>query len=172
MSNIREAISLIYTVNYPIYKGNKKNTGNCASFQLSNDKKSFWIKAVNQFSWDESKPGQNKASFKENARNPDKSISVKVNPTELGGIIFALDNWEPWETVHKYEKNGQNFTTSIKIGVWNRPDNPKGNAMSLSITQGEKKFGVALEKGELKVVKIMMESAVVEMLKSGWVEEE
>lgn len=159
-------------MNYPIYKGNKKNTGNCASFQLSNDKKSFWIKAVNQFSWDENKPGQNKASFKENVKNPEKAIAIKMNVTELGGIIFALRNWEVWDTVHKYEKDGKNIQTSIKIGVWNRPDNPKGDAMSLSIVQGERRFGVALEKGEIEVVKLMMETAIIEMLKAGWSEEE
>lgn len=159
-------------MNYPIYKGNKKNTGNAASFQLSNDKKSFWLKAVNQFSWDENKPGQNKASFKENAKNPEKSINVKLNVTELGGIIFALKNWEPWDTVHKYEKGGQNITTHIKVGVWNRPDHPKGDAMSIGVSQGEKKFSVALEKGEIEVVRILMEHAIVEMMKAGNVEEE
>jgi hypothetical protein len=155
---------------YPIYKGNKKNTGNAASLQLSNDKKSFWLKAINQFSWDENKPGQNKASFKENAKNPNKSINVKLNITELGGIVHALKNWEPWDVVHKYEKGDQTITTHIKVGVWERKEHPKGNAMSIGISQGEKKFSVALEKGEMEVVRIFMENAVFEMLKAGSVD--
>lgn len=157
---------------YTLYKGNSKNTGNAFGFSLSKDKKSFWINAVNQFSYDENSTSTNKASFKGNSKNPDKSISIKVNVTELGGLIAALKTFGTWDTVHTYQKDGNKIMTSIKMGVWKRENNPKGDAMSLSINSGPKKFGIALEKGEIEVIRILMETSVVDLLKSGEVEEE
>lgn len=157
---------------YTLYKGNSKNTGNAFGFSLSKDKKSFWINAVNQFSYDENSTSTNKASFKGNSKNSDKSISIKVNTTELGGLIAALKTFGTWDTVHTYQKDGNKVMTSIKMGVWKRESNPKGDAMSLSVTSGPKKFGIALEKGEIEVIRILMETSVIELLKSGEVEEE
>ena len=157
---------------YTLYKGNSKNTGNAFGFSLSKDKKSFWINAVNQFSYDENSTSTNKASFKGNSKNPDKSISIKVNVTELGGLIAALKTFGTWDTVHTYQKDGNKIMTSIKMGVWKRENNPKGDAMSLSINSGPKKFGIALEKGEIEVIRILMETSVIDLLKSGEVEEE
>lgn len=157
---------------YTLYKGNSKNTGNAFGFSLSKDKKSFWINAVNQFSYDENSTSTNKASFKGNSKNPDKSISIKVNVTELGGLIAALKTFGTWDTVHTYQKDGNKIMTSIKMGVWKRENNPKGDAMSLSINSGPKKFGIALEKGEIEVIRILMETSIIDLLKSGEVEEE
>jgi len=157
---------------YPLYKGNAKNTGNAFSFSLSKDKKSFWINAVNQFSYNENSTSPNKASFKGNSKNPEKSISIKVNATELGGMVAALKSFGTWDTVHSYQKDGDKITTSIKMGVWKRENNPKGDAMSLSVSSGSKKFGIALEKGEIEVVRILMEASIIELLKSGESEEE
>lgn len=157
---------------YALYKGNSKNTGNAFSFSISKDKKSFWINAVNQVSWDEKSTKTNKASFKGNAKDPEKSISIKINVTELGGIISAIKRFEPWDTVHSYQKEGDRVTTSIKLGIWKRENNPKGDALSLSITSGIKKFGIAIEKGEAEVIRALAEHAIIEMLNSGLTEEE
>ncbi len=157
---------------YSLYKGNAKKTGNAFSFSLSKDKKAFCINAVNQFSYNENSPSTNKASFKGNAKNPEKSISIKINATELGGMVAALKSFGAWDTVHTYQKDGNKVTTSIKLGVWKRENNPKGDAMSLSINSGPKKFGIALEKGEIEVIRVLMEASIVELLKSGEFEEE
>ena len=157
---------------YALYKGNSKNTGNAFGFSLAKDKKSFWINAVNQFSYNESSSSTNKASFKGNAKNPEKSISIKVNTTELGGLIAALKTFGTWDTVHTYQKDGNKVMTSIKMGVWKREGNPKGDAMSLSVNSGAKKFGIALEKGEIEVLRILMEYSVLEIAKAGETTEE
>lgn len=148
---------------YAVYKPNKKCTGCAFSFNLSEDKKSFWINAVQQGSYNENATTANKGTFKENAKNPEKSISVKLNQTELGGVIAGIRTFSPWDTFHTYVKDSSEIKTQIKLGIWERPNNPKGDAMSLSIVQGEKKFGIALEKGEAEVLRIKMEQAVLEM---------
>ena len=67
---------------FTLYKPNSKNTGSAFSFDLTKDKKEnsvLYVSMIQQHSWnDQSKNG----SFKENAKNPEKSGTIKFSPTE------------------------------------------------------------------------------------------
>ena len=80
------------------YKPNSRNTGCAFSFDIGANNKNqepcVYIRAVKQYSWnDKSRSG----SFSENAKDPDKSISIKLNEIEVGGFIRAIEKYsERW----------------------------------------------------------------------------
>ena len=72
------------------YKPNSKNTGCAFSFDIGANNKNqepcVYVRAIKQHSWnDKTRTG----SFSENAKDPDKSISIKLNEIEVGGFIHA-----------------------------------------------------------------------------------
>ena len=77
-------------MNFTIYKPNPKSTGAAFSFQLTKDNKNkaiLYVSMIQQYSWnDKSKNG----SFKENAKNPEKSATMKLAANEAGEISVFL----------------------------------------------------------------------------------
>ena len=67
------------------YKPNSKNTGCAFSFDIGANNKNqepcVYVRAIKQHSWNSK---TRTGSFSENAKNPEKSISIKLNEIEVG----------------------------------------------------------------------------------------
>lgn len=126
------------------YKPNSKNTGNAFGFRLGIQGKSeepcLYMTAVKQHSWDSNKK---RGSFSGNSKDPEKSVSVKFNESELGGFIYAVENYEKFSTFHSYEDN----STSISLNPYTKNDGTKAYSFSVSRNSANK-FGVGLEMSE------------------------
>lgn len=131
-----------------IYKPNSKNTGCACSFSRAADG-SIFLNAVQQYSWDDkAKTG----SFSENAKDKDKSVSVKLNQWEAGGLIRALNNWEQKDTplfnaFHSHEDN----KTSITLTSWLKKDGVKAYGLSI-VRNSADKFRLPIEPSEAQVI--------------------
>jgi len=126
------------------YKPNSKNTGNAFGFRMGiqgkSDEPCIYMTAVKQHSWNSDKKT---GSFAENAKDPEKSISVKFNEIELGGFIYAVENYEKFGAYHSFDGN----STSISLSPYTKKDGTK--AFSFSVTRNSSnKFGIGLEMSE------------------------
>jgi len=126
------------------YKPNSKNTGNAFGFRLGIQGKSeepcLYMTAVKQHSWDSNKKS---GSFSGNSKDPEKSVSMKFNESELGGFICAIENYEKFNAFHSFDDN----KTSISLSPYTKNDGTK--AFSFSVTRNSaNKFGIGLEMSE------------------------
>lgn len=127
-----------------LYKPNSSNTGSAFGFQLGignkNKEPSIFITAIQQFSWDDkSKNG----SFSENSKNPEKSISLKLNENELGGFIYAIEQYTEFSAFHTYEEN----KTAISFKPYTKKNGQKAFSFSI-IRNSANKFGMGVEMSE------------------------
>jgi hypothetical protein len=155
---------------YQIYKPNSKNTG-CAmsfSFAKSRGKYAFYANAIKQFSWDTQKKT---GSFSQNSKNPEKSISCKFSPSELGEILSCVKNKTGWSSVHVYNDN----KTVISVTPWEREskvgfgnNEQKFNTFwfgfSISKNGGER-FSCPLSPGEAEALCVLIENFLAENMK-------
>lgn len=93
----------IIQMNLQFYKGNKKITGTACSFQAKGA--SLFVNFIKQHSWNDAR---NVGSFRENAKNPEKSGVVKFTPTEAAGIVDAIDRNTEYTYYHT-SKNGNSM---------------------------------------------------------------
>jgi len=126
------------------YKPNSKNTGNAFGFRLGVQGKSeepcLYMTAIQQHSWNQK---TRSGSFSGNSKNPEKSLSVKFNESELGGFIYAIENYDKYNVFHSFEDN----KTSISLSTYTKKDGTK--AFSFSLTRNSaNKFGIGLEMSE------------------------
>lgn len=126
------------------YKPNSKNLGNAFGFRLGvqgkNEEPCLYMTAVKQHSWDSNK---RRGSFSQNAKDPEKSASIKFNEAELGGFIYAIENYEKFNAFHSFDDN----KTSISLSPYTKNDGTK--AFSFSVTRNSaNKFGIGLEMSE------------------------
>lgn len=127
-----------------LYKPNSKNTGNAFGFRLGVQGKSeepcLYMTAIQQHSWNQK---TRSGSFSGNSKNPEKSLSVKFNESELGGFIYAIENYDKYNVFHSFEDN----KTSISLSTYTKKDGTK--AFSFSLTRNSaNKFGIGLEMSE------------------------
>ena len=126
------------------YKPNSKNTGCAFSFDIGANNKNqepcVYVRAIKQHSWnDKTRTG----SFSENAKDPDKSISIKLNEIEGGGLIFAIEKYKDFSAFHSYEDN----KTSISFKPYKKKDGTE--AFSFGVTRNSaNKFGIGVETSE------------------------
>lgn len=100
----------------------------------------MYVRAVRQYSWDQSK---RTGSFAKNAKNPETSVSIKLNETEIGGLINAIENYTEFSAYHSFEDN----KTQISFKPWKRDGRP--NAFSFGIVRNStNKFGIGVEMSE------------------------
>ena len=126
------------------YKPNSKNTGCAFSFDIGANNKNkepcVYVRAVKQYSWDGSKRS---GSFSGNAKDPEKSISIKLNEIEVGGLINAVTNYKEFSAFHSYEDN----KTSISFKPYTKKDGTE--AFSFGVTRNSSnKFGIGVEMSE------------------------
>ena len=126
------------------YKPNSKNTGCAFSFDIGANNKNqepcVYVRAIKQHSWnDKTRTG----SFSENAKDPDKSISIKLNEIEVGGLIFAIEKYKEFSAFHSYEDN----KTSISFKPYKKKDG--ADAFSFGVTRNSaNKFGIGIDMSE------------------------
>jgi len=105
------------------YKPNSKNTGSACSF-WSNYDGSIMSSLIKQASWnDQAKKG----SFAKNKDNPNKRVIVKLNPTEVGGLIDSIETNREFSNYH----NSQNQTLQIKFAPYLRNGEQIGFSFSV-----------------------------------------
>lgn len=82
-------------MNLQFYKGNAKVTGTACSFQTKGP--SLFVNFIKQHSWNEAKK---LGSFRENAKNPEKTTVLKFNAVEAAGIVDAIDRNAEYKFYH------------------------------------------------------------------------
>lgn len=128
-----------------LYKPNSYNTGCAFSFDIGTGNPSkkdpcVYVRAIKQHSWDAKKRN---GSFSQNAKDPQKSISIKLNENEIGGIIFAIEKESEFSAYHSFEDN----KTQISFKPYNKKDGTK--AFSFGVTRNStNKFGIGVEYSE------------------------
>lgn len=134
-----------------IYKPNKGNTGALVSFNLGPDKKggdikgelAVYINIVKQASWD-----GKKGSFKENAKNPEKNINLKINEFEVGGFLNAIRRRVEFKGFHT---SGE--STSVQFSFTPQDKDGKVVGFYLSVLRnGKDKFSVPITIAECEVL--------------------
>ena len=126
------------------YKPNSKTTGCAVSFDIGPNQKNkepcVFVRAIKQFSWNQDR---RTGSFSENSKNPEKSISLKINEIEVGGFINAITNYCEFSAFHSYQDN----KTAISFKPYSKKDGTK--AFSFGITRNSaNKFGIGVEMSE------------------------
>jgi hypothetical protein len=146
------------------YKPNSKNTGCAFSFDIGSNQKNnepcIYIRAIKQFSWN---PEKRTGSFSENSKNPEKSISLKINEIEAGGFINAIENYCEFSAFHSFQDN----KTSISFKPYSKKDGTK--AFSFGVTRNSaNKFGIGVEMSEayglLEFLKIYLQELYLHRL--------
>ena len=131
------------------YKPNSKNTGCAFSFDIGSNIKNgepcVYVRAVKQHSWNQSK---RTGSFSENAKDPDKSVSIKLNEVEVGGFIHAIEKYTEFSAFHSFEEN----KTQISFKPYKKKDG--SDAFSFGVTRNSvNKFGIGVEMSEAYVLR-------------------
>ena len=142
-----------------LYKPNSKNLGCAFAFNLGNTGKDkapcVYINAIQQHSWNEKTKN---GSFSENAKNPEKTIAIKLNEFELGGLINAIENAAEYKAFHTFDDN----KTVISFAPYAKKDGSK--AFSLSVTKNSTmKFGIGIETGEAYTLREFFRMALSEL---------
>ena len=126
------------------YKPNAKVTGTACSFWANSDGgiMSSLIKQARP-------PKQN--PFAENKDNPDKRVITKLNPTEIGGIIDAMENNRDWSNYHSSEnqqlqlkfapyESGTHKGFSFSIYRQDKTDSTNKVSFAIGFTFGEARY--------------------------------
>ena len=108
------------------YKPNPRLTGTACSFWMNADN-TIMSSMIKQSSWDEKRKV---GSFAANKDNPKGRVIVKLSPTEIGGIIDALESNRQFSTFHSSAKQ----TLQVKFGPYmdKQSDNQKGFSFSIN----------------------------------------
>ena len=144
---------------FTLYKPNSKNLGCAFSFKIGvhgKDKEPcIYVNAIQQHSWNEK---TRNGSFSENAKNPDKTITFKLNEIEAAGLIYAVSEYVEYKAFHSYEEN----KTTINFKPYSKQDGTK--AFSLSVVKNSAlKFGIGFEMSEAYLLKAFCEKVLNEL---------
>lgn len=144
-----------------LFKPNSKNTGSLCKFNFGPAKKggdtkgelSLYVSIIQQATWN---AGTKSGTFKENAKNPDKTISIKMSEFEVGGFINSIKRRVELKGYHTHaSKAGQvqfSFTPSI-----NQTTNLfQGFAFSV-LRNGKDKFYVPIAAGEAENLTVFLD---------------
>lgn len=132
---------------FSLYKPNSKVTGCAFQFKIGqskNDEKTLYVSAIQQSSWNENtKTG----SFSDNAKNPEKTLNIKLNENEIGGLLYAIRVYAEFSAFHTYDEN----KTQISFKPYTKQNGAK--AFSFTIARnGNQKFGIGIELGEAEAL--------------------
>lgn len=155
---------------YSVYKPNSKNTGCLFSFEIGNTREgsiALFVSAVQQSGWnDKNKTG----SFKENAKNPQKSTTIKISVGEAGEFLSSFKTRVPFTAFHKNNED----TTIISLTPWDKERKIKSkdketsyttNAFGISISKNSaSNFKIALEAGETEVLSLLLKEFISQSL--------
>ena len=105
-------------------------------------------------------------SFTENANNPDKSLTIKLNEVECGEFISAFENRHEYSAYHDFDEN----KTSIKISPWDKkrkisvkdPKTKKYESKFIEVPA----FGLAIVRNGNQVYRIPLDPGEIVMIKN------
>ena len=143
---------------YTLYKPNSKNTGAAFSFDLVNDRNNkpvLFISMIQQYSWNDSTKN---GSFKENAKNPEKSATIKLTETEAGEFLSSFKTRIPYVAFHKKDDS----TTIIKLSPWDKQRKVKDQGGEQSFDSPA--WGLSFSKDSSRVFKLPIEAGEAEVL--------
>lgn len=137
---------------HDIYKPNSFNTGCAFSFKIvetdkegNKVKPSILVQSIKQATWDSQKKT---GSFSGNAKDAEKNIYFKLNENEVGGVLYAIENYTEFSAYHTYNDD----KTQISFKPYTKKNGDK--AFSLSVVKNSTlKFGVGIELGEARTLK-------------------
>lgn len=139
------------------YKPNAKVTGSACSFWTSEDG-SIMSSLIKQDSWDDARK---RGSFSKNKDNPNKKVIIKLNATEAGAIVDALESGRKWSGYHQsqkqvtkinfgpYERNGEQVGFSYAVNKEDKDDSTNKTSFIIGFTFGE---GVVLRQALLDAI--------------------
>lgn len=111
-----------------LYKPNSKNTGHAFSIKLVGD--AFMLTLLKQ-----AVAGTKKGAFSPNRRVFGKEINFKISLEEASSIIYAINNFKEFKTIHDNVKNN----TFVSISFAPYPNTGTEYAgFSLSVSQSSK----------------------------------
>ncbi len=113
-------------MNLQFYKGNAKVTGTACSFQTKDT--SLFVNFIKQHSWNEAKK---LGSFRENAKNPEKTTVLKFNAVEAAGIVDAINR----NAEYKFYHTAPNSNAMGKFCPYLRDNNQIGFSFNASKEQ-------------------------------------
>jgi hypothetical protein len=134
-----------------LFKPNSKNTGSLFSFKFRPSSKgekvelSLYIQAVQQATWN---AATKKGAFGPNAKNPNKTISIKLTEFEVGGILNAIKSNTEFKGFHTFP--GGSGSTQFWFTPAVRNDVIVG--FFFNITGGTKKFSIPISLGECETL--------------------
>lgn len=143
---------------YTLYKPNSKNTGAAFSFDLVNDRNNkpvLFVSMIQQYSWNDSTKN---GSFKENAKNPDKSATIKLTEAEAGEFLSSFKTRIPYVAFHKKDDS----TTIIKLSPWDKQRKVKEQGGEQSFDSPA--WGLSVSKDSSKIFKLPIEAGEAEVL--------
>lgn len=150
---------------HSFYKPKKDGNGSAFTFRYNRQPEktpAFYITAIQQYSWnDVTKNG----SFKENAKNPDKHLNVKMSLIELGDMIsfFQKRNvQEKLSFIHDPSKAGIKNSEKVTIQVSRWGDNKEN--YGIRITKGNLSLGLSLSQGEAELLSVLFQGAISDSL--------
>ena len=161
-------------MNFTIYKPNSKNTGSAFSFSVNkgkNDKTVLFVSMIQQYSWnDDRKTG----SFKENAKNSEKSATTALSAIEAGEILSSFKSRIPFVAFHKKDQD----TTIIKFAPWDKKRKIKEKdgdkwyetpAFGINITRNSTQtFRIPLEAGEVEALAQLLKEFINQSFQSSF----
>lgn len=119
-----------------IYHPNKNNTGFACSFSQSDKDKTIFATLIKQSSWDLNKKI---GIFKDSKNDPKKNVNIKLELTEVAGILDCIDRNRPLSTMH----DGEKHIKSIQFSPWmnkvpeGEKPTQKGYSFSITVTDKE-----------------------------------
>jgi hypothetical protein len=157
---------------HTLYKPNSKNTGSAFSFDSVKDKEGrnvLFVSMIQQHSWDDKRKN---GSFKENAKNQDKSATIKLSFVEAGEFISSFRSRKPFVAFHRNKEE----TTIIKLTPWDKKRKIVGQegdewhetpAWGLSVIRNSAQtFKLPIEAGESVVIEELLKSYIRKCLEA------
>ena len=143
---------------FSLYKPNAKVTGCAFQFKIGQskgDEKTLYVSAIQQSSWNENtKTG----SFSDNAKNPEKTLNIKLNENEIGGLLYAIRLYTEFSAFHTFDEN----KTQISFKPYTKQNGAKAFSFSIS-RNGNQKFGIGIELGEAEALSEFLKFTLVQI---------
>lgn len=140
-------------MNQHFYKPNPRNTGSACSFGVSG--KSLFVSFVKQVSWNEEKKT---GSFRENAKDPEKSINVKFTNVEAGGILNAIKTKTEYKIYHTSPKG---VTTGSFKPYISKDGEDKGYSFTVFKQGNKNPFQIGFTHAETEVLILFLNKYIV-----------
>lgn len=143
-----------------IFKPNPRSTGALFNFNFGPAKKggdlkgdlALYVSAVQQASWnDANKTG----SFKENAKNPQKTIRVKMSEFEIGNFINSIKRRTEFKGYHSHDGRAGHVQFSFSPSKTDAGDF-RGFLFSI-LRDGKEKFMVPITAGEAENLLVFLD---------------